>query len=416
MTTGNSSLIIPGTITRSTEIKTIQFGNGNSNSDQSCKIQFNGVQIEALIVPGLHKNLLSVGQFCADNNASAVFLPNYGKLILPEARVIPLKKMNGIFYISIDKPAENERCFVSEIHNDSSYLWHCRFAHCSLKTLHQMIPETRNVKSKFLCVGCAKGKLTSKKHKLIEHLDRVLEKLQADLILGFPTSLICGYKVLLVILDVASRKMWTYSLKQKSDTAAMIKDLIIREQRQLNMKVLHFFSDSGTEFINNELDNFFRSQGITQKHTATNESASNGLVEKGNRTIEDKGRCLLHTAQLSEKLWPYAMKYATYIYNRTIHSSTSKTPDEAYYGEKSSTDKIFVWGSIAFAKDTDPKTKMSPRGKRGLFMGIDDNGLFEILLLDDDQFRVVSFRTIEIFEMQFLPNDDPNAKFLKHQS
>ncbi len=43
----------------------------------------------------------------------------------------------------------------------------------------------------------------------------------------------------------------------------------------------------------------------------------------------------------------------------------------------------------------------------------DENGLFEISLLDDDVFTVMSFQNIEIFEMKLLSNDDRNARCLK---
>ncbi len=366
--------------------------------------------INALVVPGLQKNLLSISKFCSDTDGFAVFFQSHGKLIVNDRVIARLEKVNGIFQIK----DEDHTAFISEVHNgESGYLWHCRLGHCSARTLSKIVPNLREHELNFLCTGCTLGKLTRKKHKSIEHNERALEMMQADLIVGLPESIIEGYRNLLITIDVGTRKIWAICLRSKGEAPRELIILMKREQRQRNLKILKFYSDGGTEFLNTELQDYFKSEGIDFKHTATDESESNGLTERGNRTIENKARCLIHTAQLSERLWPYAAEYAAFIYNRTPHSATKISPEEAYTGQKPSMDKILVWGSIAYGKDNNPKTKFSPRGQRGLFMGIDHNGLYQLLLLDLDQHKIVTFRTIEICELQFLESTDPNARFLK---
>jgi hypothetical protein len=410
MSTGKSRLIIPGSVTATQSSTTIQFGNSTAISKNSCKMKIGELTINALVVPGLQKNLLSISKFCSETDGFAIFFQNHGKLMTKDKVIARLERINGIFQVV----EERHTAFISETRKEESgYLWHCRLGHCSARTLSNIIPNLKEADLIFLCTGCTLGKLTRRKHKHIEHNETILEMLQADVIVGLPESIIEGYKHLLIVIDVGTRKIWAICLRRKGEVPGELIKLMKREQRQRNLKILRFYSDGGTEFQNDELQSYFESEGIDFKRTATDESESNGLVEKGNRTIEDKARCLIHTAQLTEKLWPYAVQYAAYIYNRTPHSALKKSPEEAYTNQKPTMEKLLVWGSIAYGKDNNPDNKFSPRGQRGLFMGIDNNGLYQVLLLDLSHFKIVTFRTIEIYELQFLDPADPNARFLK---
>ena len=74
--------------------------------------------------------------------------------------------------------------------------------------------------------------------------------------------------------------------------------------------------------------------GIFLKVTAAYSSSQNEIAECGNRTVVLKAHAILHSQDphLAYYLWPEAVKYATYLRNRspTRASRDDKTPDEVF--------------------------------------------------------------------------------------
>jgi hypothetical protein len=60
--------------------------------------------------------------------------------------------------------------------------------------------------------------------------------------------------------------------------------------------------------------------GIIQQYSAAYTYEQNGLIERINKTILEKVRCLLFTIKLLKYLWGEAVSTAVYIYNRTLYS------------------------------------------------------------------------------------------------
>ena len=78
----------------------------------------------------------------------------------------------------------------------------------------------------------------------------------------------------------------------------------------------------------------------------------NGAIERINRTILNKVRCLLNTANLPNYMWGEAVIIATYLYNRTPHSVINyKTPYKLRYNKIPDITYIKTFGSIYFYKN-----------------------------------------------------------------
>jgi transposase InsO family protein len=73
-------------------------------------------------------------------------------------------------------------------------------------------------------------------------------------------------------------------LQKKSNASQALQDFI-RELKRQDHKVENIRTDHGGEYINKELDEFFRSTGIIHKLSPPYSYESNGVVECYNRTI-----------------------------------------------------------------------------------------------------------------------------------
>ncbi|KAJ9529128.1 hypothetical protein QJQ45_007801 [Haematococcus lacustris] len=103
-----------------------------------------------------------------------------------------------------------------------------------------------------------------------------------------------GYCFVLTFLDEHSGLSLIALLKAKSEVPAAIRDAVEWFETQGGRKVKVLRSDRGTEYVN---------------------QAQNGSAERLNRTLFEKGRCLLYSSGLSVNFWPYALRFANYVRN-----------------------------------------------------------------------------------------------------
>ena len=59
-------------------------------------------------------------------------------------------------------------------------------------------------------------------------------------------------------------------------------------------------TDNGLEFCNEEFEMFCKNQGILRHKTVRNAPQQNGLVERMNRTLLNRVRCMLYSSGLSK--------------------------------------------------------------------------------------------------------------------
>ena len=79
-----------------------------------------------------------------------------------------------------------------------------------------------------------------------------------------------------------------------------------------------FRSAQGGEYVNADLEAYFKEKGITQQQTAAYSHESNGLAEPYKQTLSAMVRPALEHAPPS--LWAEAYNWACYIKHRLPHS------------------------------------------------------------------------------------------------
>lgn len=132
-----------------------------------------------------------------------------------------------------------------------------------------------------------------------------------------------GYKYILVVEDIYTRKAWAFPLMDKTPTTviACLRKLFRDEGAPKNIWV-----DRGTEFINKDMDKFL-SQYDTQRYSVYGESKS-CMVERLNQSLK---RIMFKI--LTEKqsfVWYDILDEVVEIYNTRKHSVIKMSPDEAW--------------------------------------------------------------------------------------
>nr|GEZ13514.1 ribonuclease H-like domain-containing protein [Tanacetum cinerariifolium] len=166
-------------------------------------------------------------------------------------------------------------------------------------------------------------------------------------------------------------------------------------ENQLSLKVKVIRSDNGTEFKNNDLNQFCGMKGIKREFGVPRTPQQNGIAERKNRTLIKAARTMLADLLLPIPFWAEAVNTACYVQNRVLVTKPhNKTPYELLHGRTP---------SIGF---------MRPFGyPLGKFEGKVDEGFLVGYSVNSKAFRVFNSRTRiiqETLHVNFLENK-PNV-------
>lgn len=164
----------------------------------------------------------------------------------------------------------------------------------------------------------------------------------------------------LVVTDPFSEYRWFRRLATKDEAAPHVIDILRNVQTQTERRVKRLYSDGGTEFINQTLRAFCRSQGIELHFPPARTQQLNGVAERSVRTVKDIARTSMLHAGTPTRFWAHAAEHATYVWNRLeVAAATGVTPFEAMYQRKPSAQHWGIFGCDAYAH--------VPKEQRGAF-------------------------------------------------
>nr|GEW73011.1 copia protein [Tanacetum cinerariifolium] len=112
-----------------------------------------------------------------------------------------------------------------------------------------------------------------------------------------------GKKYILVIVDDYSRFTWMKFLALKDKAPYFIIKFLKMIQLRLNAPVRNIHTDSGTEFVNQTLRDYYEEFGISQETSVVRTPQQNGVVERKNRTLVEAARTMLIFVKAYLFLW-----------------------------------------------------------------------------------------------------------------
>ncbi|KAI3672608.1 hypothetical protein L6452_38703 [Arctium lappa] len=260
-------------------------------------------------VEQLRYNLLSVSQVC-DKKHSILFNDTECIILAPGFKVVDesmillrTPRKDNVYCLDLESVSSDSslNCLFSKASLDESSLWHRRMCHMNFKTMNKLV-----------------------KNNLVRDL------------FGPTNVMSIGKKsYCLVIVDDFSRFTWVYILRTKDETSGLIKSFVLRVENQINLRVKVIRSDNGTEFKNNDLNNFCEEKGIERQYSAPRTPQQNGVAERRNGTLIEAARSLLADSKLPITFWTEAVNTAYYVQNRVLEvKSQDKTPYELFKKKK----------------------------------------------------------------------------------
>ncbi|GKC48930.1 putative ribonuclease H-like domain-containing protein, partial [Tanacetum coccineum] len=137
----------------------------------------------------------------------------------------------------------------------------------------------------------------------------------------------------LVVTDDFSRFSWVFFLATKDETSGILKTFITGIENQINHKVKIIRCDNGTEFKNNDMNQFCGMKGIKREFSVARTPQQNGVAERKNRTLIEAARTMLADSFLPTTFWAEVVNTACYVQNRVLVTKPhNKTPYELLHG------------------------------------------------------------------------------------
>ncbi|GKC67156.1 putative ribonuclease H-like domain-containing protein, partial [Tanacetum coccineum] len=294
---------------------------------------------DVYFVKELKFNLFSVSQMCDKKNSvlftkteCLVLSPDF-KLLDESQVLLKVPRQNNMYSFDLKNvvPSGGLTCLFAKATIDESNLWHRRLGHINFKTMNKLVRGNlvRGLPSKIFendhtYVACQKGKQhkASCKTKLVSSISQPLQMLHMDLFRPtFNHKTYC-----LVVTDDYSRFSWVFFLATKDETSGILKTFITGIENQINHKVKIIRCDNGTEFKNNDMNQFCGLKGIKRKFSVARTPQQNEVAERKNRTLIEAARTMLAD-------WAEVVSTACYVQNRVLVTKPhNKTPYELLYG------------------------------------------------------------------------------------
>jgi hypothetical protein len=184
----------------------------------------------------------------------------------------------------------------------SSLTWHRRLGHPGRDVMSKISSSTfvYSCRGSFehLCHACQLGRHVRLPFPTtFSRAAGIFDLIHCD-VWTSPVISISSYKYYLLVLDDFSHYLWTFPLRQKSDTFPALSHFFVWVSTQFGHTIRSIQCDNGREFYNNVSRDFFLSCGVHFCMSCPYTSPQNGRTERMIRTGNDVMRSLLFHASL----------------------------------------------------------------------------------------------------------------------
>ncbi|CAI7786228.1 unnamed protein product [Closterium sp. NIES-53] len=183
-----------------------------------------------------------------------------------------------------------------------------------------------------------------------------------------------GSRYLLIIVDDHTHAVWVYPLKTKGEVAAaVLKEWMLRAQRESGHKVKVIRTDNGEEFIGTDFEAVLKKKGMQHQLTVPYNPQQNGVAERFNRTLQEGARTLLGRVGLPDPFGVTALWQVALVKNRVLATVGDKqwVPYTKWYGSAPAVNMLQAYGyMVVFHVPKEKRGKLEASGRWGVHLGL----------------------------------------------
>lgn len=360
--------------------------------------------LDVLYAPNIQGNMLSVSKLTS-NGYVVLFNKGLCEIRRHNKQVAVADEINSLFRLRQQNKVS--ACVTHECKERCIHYWHRIFGHrdpeaIKLMRNNNMIDGLQmfDCGLKIQCETCMKAKMSRLPFpkKSQRNSKAILELIHTDICGPMQTESSGRKRYVLTLIDDFSKYTKVYFLREKSESATIIKEYIALMKNKFNKKPKVIRSDRGGEFIAGELKSFLKSEGIKQQFTAPYTPQQNGVAERKNRTLIEMARCMMEDSGLPKYLWAEAVNTANFIQNRTITKGANSIPIQLWNGTKPDATQMQIFGTKCFAYiPKEERRKLDNTAKEVYFLGYEE-GSKAYRLYDKSSHKVIISRDVRFIK------------------
>jgi len=211
-----------------------------------------------------------------------------------------------------------------------------------------------------------------------------------------------GSQYYVTFIDVSTRKVWVYFLKNKSDMFSVFKRWKKEVETQTSLKIKCLKSDNGEEYDNSQFKEFCSENEIRMIKTVPGTPEQNGVAERMNRTLNERARCMRIQSGFPKVFWANAISTTTYLINRGPSVPLDyQLPEEVWYGNEVNLSHLKVFGCASYILlNSNSRDKLDPKAKRCYFIGYGSD-MYGYKCWDDQNRKIIRSRNVTFNENMF---------------
>ncbi|KAF5374382.1 hypothetical protein D9758_004567 [Tetrapyrgos nigripes] len=263
----------------------------------------------------------------------------------------------------------------------SLYELHKQTGHMSYTNLKTLLKTDKSIITIIIddwtetqCEDCIINNIHRLSQRTSELAENFGDHFHIDIFGPLRTASIEGYKYWLTIVDDCTRWLILSPLKTKDEAYTQWVTFTTELFTQYGIKVKILQSDNDAVFTSGAFKNYLKAQGTIARYTVHDTPQQNGVAENIHQHIMNGIRVNLHTGKLPNRLWWHAGLYTMYILNRSPKTALKmQTPYFKRYGVNANLDNLHSFGTPCIVYDEARTSKLTPKGKRGVWLGFDDH-------------------------------------------
>lgn len=328
------------------------------------------------VVPKLSVNLISV-RALTSSNVSIKFTENSCYIIHPKMPILLATVSNSLYIVKITN-LKKERFTYNNTAMTCIHEWHRKLGHRNIAQIKRLA-DTLNLKVEKCscssdCLGCLKGKLHALPFpQVADKPSEPRDIITTDVCGPFRTSSIGGAKYFVTFTCANTGYTEVAAISSKSQCKIELINYINRCMTQFGRFPKIIRSDRGGEYMDDEVQNFIKTNGIIFQCTVPRCPEQNGISERKNRTLLEAIRTMLMTRNLPKYLWAEALHHANNTFNNIPKEPDSSSPKEKFFNSVFDYPFIEFGASVYHTTNPHNRSKLAERGTSGIFVGIDHN-------------------------------------------
>lgn len=299
---------------------------------------------DVLYVPEMEGNLLSVRKL-TEKGLKLIFEENLCKIYRDREIIGHAVLENGLYKMK----EGHQVLFVRGQSDVCVHEWHRRLAHRDIIQVKRM----SEYGLKFLpcncgetCESCLKGKMSRSPFPIRSEISskQKLDLIHSDVCGPFQVDSPSGNRYVVTFIDDYSRYTVLYLIRHKSEVKIRFREYVENVKTKFGVKPKKLRSDNGGEYIDKELQDYLKSEGIEFQHTVAYTPQQNGVAERKNRYLVEAVRCMLIDSRMEKCFWGEAICTANFVQNRVVTKATGCTPFERWFDSKPNFDNFRIFG------------------------------------------------------------------------